>query len=102
MESNKLDDIEKELDYLKALIQKRKAELLEPKVVTKLNTIKYKNGNKKMVSIYVERYTVLSDVYGDEKIINTKTLEDYKISDTNAFQKEIELMIEKLMKKYDI
>lgn len=97
-----LEKLEKEMLYLQKLINTRKTELLPLETKTKLVINRYKEGNKKLCSIYIEQFDIKKDKYNDYIEDNEKIIEEYKYNDTKPYQQGIDNKITDLKEKYNI
>jgi hypothetical protein len=97
-----LEKLDTDLKYILDLIESREKELLQPETITELKEYEYKQGNKRMYHIEVVQYTKYADIYKDFEETYPNTLEEYNISNTKPYEKEIEDKIKELKLKYSL
>jgi CRISPR/Cas system CMR-associated protein Cmr1 (group 7 of RAMP superfamily) len=99
---NKLNNIENDLEYLLQLVKARKKELKPIEEIFEINTNEFREGNKKFISVVVNKKTVQKDNNADEFELRFDELERFKYNNTKQFQAEIENKIAELKEKYSI
>lgn len=97
-----LKSLEKELDYIKRMVNRRKNELSPTLTKYELHELRYRHGNRKLYSLIVSKCEYKTDIYGDEKLMNKEDVESYLYSDTKRYQEEIKERLEDVKERYKL